>query len=279
MYNVRYHIASLVAVFLALALGLVLGGIVGQSGVITKQRSALVQGLREDFKKLSEENKDLKTNLDSQQQLSEALLTREISTRLEGRTVLVVGNSGQTQGLQAAEQAIRAAGGTPEVVSLAKPGLGLGDPDVKAALASVLDTASPSIEGVADQLAREWVLGGPRPVTEALIGARVLSSSASATETGAGAVVVLAGFDGKPDQGALELGRAAMDAGAPAVAAQQADSKLGLAAAGAGKGLSAVDTLGTLVGRYTLVMLLDGAAKGYYGTGEGAVGVYPGLQP
>ena len=43
MYNIRYHIASLVAVFLALALGLVLGGLVVQQGTFSKQQKALVE--------------------------------------------------------------------------------------------------------------------------------------------------------------------------------------------------------------------------------------------
>lgn len=278
MYNVRYHIASLVAVFLALALGLVLGGIVGQSGVITKQRSALVQGLRDDFKKLSEENKTLKSDLGAQEQLSEALLARETSGRLTGRAVLVIANSGQTQGMQAAEQAIRDAGGTPVVVAVSKPSLGLGDKEVDAALAAVIDTRTPTLDGVAALIAQE--LSSPhstRRILEALRGARVVSVSAAATQAPVSSAVVLAAFDGKPDPGALAVGRALAESGIPVVAGEEPGSKLGLAAEGVDDGLSALDTLGTLVGRYTLVLLLDGSAKGYYGTGLGATAAYPHL--
>jgi hypothetical protein len=278
VYNIRYHIASLVAVFLALALGLVLGGIVGQSGVITQQRSALVQGLRDDFKKLSEENKTLKGDLGAQEQLSQALLARETAGRLNGRAVLLLANSGQTQGLQAAEQAIRDAGGAPVVVTLAKPGLGLDDKDVAAALAGVIDTQTPTLDGVAALLAQELSTAhSTRRVLQALQGARVLSLSATATDTPISSAVVLAAFDGEPDAGALAIGRALAESALPVVAGEEPGSKLGLAAQGVDDGLSALDTLGTLVGRYTLVQLLDGSAKGYYGTGLGATAVYPRL--
>ena len=48
MYNVRYHIASLVSVFLALALGLVLGGLIVDKTPATSQ-SSLVTGLKQEF--------------------------------------------------------------------------------------------------------------------------------------------------------------------------------------------------------------------------------------
>ena len=47
MYNIRYHIASLVAVFLALALGLVLGGLVVRQGGFDKQQKRHRRGTAE----------------------------------------------------------------------------------------------------------------------------------------------------------------------------------------------------------------------------------------
>jgi hypothetical protein len=49
MYNLRYHIVSLVAVFLALTVGLVLGTVVVERGVLTKQRAALVGDLTKQY--------------------------------------------------------------------------------------------------------------------------------------------------------------------------------------------------------------------------------------
>ena len=49
MYNLRYHIASLVAVFLALSVGLLLGTVVAERGMITDQTGALVADLQARF--------------------------------------------------------------------------------------------------------------------------------------------------------------------------------------------------------------------------------------
>jgi hypothetical protein len=57
--------------------------------------------------------------------------------------------------------------------------------------------------------------------------------------------------------------------------AQTTSRDTGVARASAAAGLSAFDTLGTDVGRYTLVALLTGATPGYYGTGEGTAALFP----
>ena len=55
MYNIRYHIASLASVFLALALGLVLGGLIVDKTPSSAQ-SVLVTGLKQEFEILRVDN-------------------------------------------------------------------------------------------------------------------------------------------------------------------------------------------------------------------------------
>ena len=64
MYNVRYHIASLVSVFLALALGLVLGGLIVDKTPTTSQ-SSLVTGLKQEFETLRADNDNHQTGMDA----------------------------------------------------------------------------------------------------------------------------------------------------------------------------------------------------------------------
>ena len=66
MYNLRYHIASLVAVFLALSVGLVLGSIVVERGTLDEQREALVTSLQQEFTELNAENKLLKARVEAE---------------------------------------------------------------------------------------------------------------------------------------------------------------------------------------------------------------------
>lgn len=279
MYNLRYHLASLVAVFLALALGLVLGGIVGQSGLVSRQRTALVQGLRSDFKKLSTQNADLQTQLTLQQQLSNSLVDQRLSGKLATSTVLLISNTGQVNAVNSAADAVKAAGGDVVVVRLSKPGFGLSDPAVARAVSALMGPAAGKdvAASVASSLAAEWTTDGPRPLTDVLRSHGVIDGAEPATGTVGTAAVVLAGFNNHADPGSVALGRALADRHLWVVAAQEYGSANGMAQAAAAKGISAMDTLGTLPGRYTLVMLLSGSAEGFYGVGEGAKATFPPL--
>ena len=74
--RIRSLIASLVAVFLALSVGLVLGSIVVERGTIDRQQEALVKSLQNDFVRINRENKDFSARLAQSDALSGALLTR-----------------------------------------------------------------------------------------------------------------------------------------------------------------------------------------------------------
>lgn len=277
MYNLRYHIASLVAVFLALSLGLLLGGITVQSGVLTKQRAALVNSLRTDYTKLKTDNQKLSADLDLESKLSQAMVDHAVDQRLKDKTVAVVTNAGQVEGLSATEEAIRSAGGKPVLVTLAKPNLGLDDSQVASAVAAALGTTASGSDLVSEAsraLATEWAAGTAGPVTQALVDAKIFDAP-QLPDRGLSGVVDLTTFDGKADSAALELALEMQRKDVPSLAAQPRNSKTDLASEANSQGLSALDTLGTEAGRYTLVMLLTGAKQGYYGVGQGAIAPFP----
>jgi hypothetical protein len=278
VYNLRYHIASLVAVFLALSLGLLLGGISVQSGVVTRQRAALVQSLRSDYTQLSQQNKTLQSDLELEKSLANAMVDDAIADRLKGQTVLVLTNSGQVEGLAATEAAIRAAGGTPEIVALTQPRLGLDDSEVASAVAAALGTTDGDLLAQASEaLAQEWANGTPGPVTQALVEAKVFQAP-DVPPAGFEGVVNLSAFDGKADPGALALAADMQRLDKPAVAGQPRESKSDLATQANAAGIGALNTLGTATGRYTLVMLLTGAEPRFYGVGSGPAAPFPAPQ-
>ena len=90
MFNIRYHIASLVGVFLTLALGLMLGGLVVQQGAVERQQSALVDGLRKEFAQIREDNQSLTAENEALAGFSGQLTDAWAAERLDGQTVLVV---------------------------------------------------------------------------------------------------------------------------------------------------------------------------------------------
>jgi hypothetical protein len=276
VYNIRYHIASLVAVFLALALGLVLGGLVVRQGGFDRQQSAIVSGLQKDFATLKKRNTSLKNDLAFEKGYSAQMTSAWIETRLSGRTVLVITSTAKGVGGDAAIAAIADAGGSPAVVTMVKPQFGLADKTVAAAARSVVGSSTDLNTRVASALASEWSQpDAARPLTEALQKAGAITVTGLSASTGATQVVDVAAFDKKPDALALDVAQAYANAGFYALGAQTPSLDTGVAAAAAARRLSAFDTLGSSAGEFTLVALLTGGQQGYYSADPNATAKYP----
>jgi hypothetical protein len=278
MYNVRYHIASLVAVFLALALGLVLGGLVVRQGAFDQQQRALVSSLQSEFNKLKKENGSLKSTLGLEQSYSGQMTDAWAANRLAGQTVLVLTSGGKGEGVDAAVAAVKNAGGSPAVVTILKPGLGLSASVVASAAAIALGTTSgsPSAGQVATKLAAEWDgTDSGRALTNQLVRAGVLKLSSFGGSTVATQLVDVAASGKGPDVIGLNIAQAYAAAGMVAVGAQPFGTDTGVAAAAAASKLSALDTLGTNAGRYTLVALFSGGQPGYYSSNGHGTAPFP----
>jgi len=274
MYNIRYHIASLVAVFLALTVGLVLGGLVVGRGAIDDQQAQLIDGLRNDLNELTSDKAALEARLAVQDEFAGQAAARLVSGSLEGRRIAILTNTGRSDGLAAAEDAIEAAGGTPVVITLAQPGLGLADDAVRSALPTLGADADP-LETVAASVAAEWSRSGPRPVTAALEAAGVLDAGALSEGPVTG-VVAMTSFEDEPDEGAIALAVAAKADGVASAGAQRLGTENGVAQAAAEAGLGATNVLGVPAGVYTLARLLnDATITGLFGTGPGAGALVP----
>lgn len=274
MYNLRYHIASLVSVFLALAIGLVLGGLAVGRGALDRQEGALVEGLQKEFAQLRDENRVLATENDQLEGFASRAIGGWVVDRLTDRTVVVLAAAGRSDGVVDAREALRSAGAKVAVITLLKPGFGLEDDSIASELATLAATENPRAS-IATSLAAEWATAGPRPVTQRLVEAGVLRVQGLPEDTAASALVVVAAEDGEPDKTGLSIAQSFATPLTIAVGAETPAARTGVAAAAAEAGLSALDTLGTPVGDYTLIALLSGAEPGYYGTADGADGEYP----
>lgn len=276
MYNVRYHIASLVAVFLALALGLVLGGLVVQRGSFDRQQGALVDGLRNEFASLRTENRELAAERDLLSTYSAGMTDSWAGERLVGDTVIILTNAGRDDGLRAARQAIESAGGDVAVVTMTRAGFGLDDEAVRETL-GYGDLGGDALQAsVVTSLAAEWASAETtRPLTASLVEAGVLVVNDFDIDRAAAGIVDIASPDGTSDPSAVQLAVELQGLGVPAVGAQTGALDTGKAAAAAQAEIAAIDTLGTVVGRYSLIALLTGAEGGYYGVAPAAQAPYP----
>jgi hypothetical protein len=279
MYNLRYHIASLVSVFLALALGLVLGGLIVRGGTFDRQGEALVEGLQKEFADLRAENRELSGENEQLTEISAEMIDAWAVDRLAGQTVVVLANAGRDDGLVAAREAISGAGGRVAVVTMLSPRFGLDEEDLAARVTSLAPDPDRAEASIAASLAAEWTSAqGERPLTAALVEAGVLSIDGWPEDARASALVNLSAPDGKPDRAALAVTQAARRMPIPAVAAETPKTQTRVAATAAAEGISAFDTLGTPVGRCTLIALLSGSEGGFYGTAQSAEALFPPLQ-
>jgi hypothetical protein len=278
MYNMRYHIASLVAVFLALAIGLVLGGLVVQQGGFDSKQRALVTSLQSEYNKLKKDNSSLKSTLTLEQSYAKMQTDAWVSGRMSGQTVIILTRGGKAEGADYAVAAVKNAGGSPIVVTILKPGLGLSGSSVASVTASVVGTSTdtPLAAKVATELVAEWSGMSPeRKLTNTLVDAGVLKLSGLSGSIVATRLVDVAASGKSPDSVGLDIAQAYATAGLLAVGAQAYGSDTGVAAAAAARKLSAFDTLGTQAGRYTLVALFSGGQPGYYDSSVGSAAAFP----
>jgi len=278
MYNLRYHLASLVAVFLSLAIGLLLGTIVVERGTLDTQRDSIVTALQEEFRSLSEENSVLGEENAALAAFVNDTLPALIGGRLEGRTIVVIVNSGRVDGLGSVTDAIRMAGARPVTVTLNEASLGLDRPEVSEAATSVIGPIADDqlLSGAIDRLTAEWTDPTQgRLLTEALVASNALAIGDLPAEAAVDGVVNLAAWDQTPDEAAFGIANAVAQRGGTVSAAEATSHETGLAGAAAERGLSAVDDVGSPQGQYALVMVLAGEAEGYFGLGPGAQARYP----
>ncbi len=276
MYNLRYHIASLVAVFLALALGLVLGGLVVQQGTFSQQQKALVTSLQREFRKIKTQNSSLKAQAQMQSDFAEQMTTAWAKDRLAGHSVIVLTSGAEKEGGEATVEAIKSAGGNPVVVKLVNREFGVNNEKVVEIIRSVVATSGDVRGAVVESLTAEWTTPDvPRPLTQALVEAGAIEISGLKASQAATDLVTIAAFAKQPDELALDIARAYADAGYYAVGAQTLTSSTGVAPAAVARRLSAFDTLGTQPGRFTLIALFSGGEQGYFGMNPNAVKLYP----
>lgn len=278
MYNLRYHIASLVSVFLALALGLVLGGLIVQRGTFGSGTQGLIEGLQQEFASLREENQALTTENEQLAAFTADFVDAWTAERLAGRTVLVFTNAGRQDGLRAATEAIESGGGTAAVATALVPRFGLDDPDKRSAVQTLTADAADPEASIAASLAAEWAGPGPeRPVTDALVALGVLSVEGLPEDSGIDGLLDIAASGGEGDIAGISLAAEIAALQLPSAGAQTQQADTGVAAAAAAAGAAAFDTLGTDIGRYTAVWLLAGGEPGFFGTSSAAEALYPPL--
>ena len=87
MFDFRYHALSLVAVFLALTIGLLLGVAIGDEGLVSSAERDIRDSLKGDLQDAREENVRLRGELDGQRQLQRDFYPLMVGGRLPARRI------------------------------------------------------------------------------------------------------------------------------------------------------------------------------------------------
>jgi len=90
MLNFRYHALSLVAVFLSLAIGLLLGVAIGDKGLVSSAEKDVRASLRDDVREAQGQRDDARSQLQERQQFEAEAYPALVSGRLPGRRIALI---------------------------------------------------------------------------------------------------------------------------------------------------------------------------------------------
>jgi hypothetical protein len=289
MFDLRYHVASLAAVFLALLIGILVGVGIADRGYVDKAQRGL---LEQRISKLQSDLDAARQNADSlkaQQRATEAFVTDTypelMANRLRGKNVaLVFLGPLDTHTQTSLDQALADSGarGWVRVRALKLP---LDVPQVDKSLAGdpkfaryVGDARLPAL---GKSLAEELAAGGKAPLWTNLAEQIVAERTGSEQRPADGVIVVRTA--GKQYDGTAAFLRGfysgLIAAPVPVVGVETADASQSAVRAFQRNGISSVDDADQPIGRFALALLLSGAKAGQYGIKSSAKdGVLPPLE-
>jgi hypothetical protein len=265
MFDLRYHVASLAAVFLALVIGILVGvGISGRGALNERERLSLENDIRD----LRAQTEDQRRRIDElegaaayEQATEEAVLEDRLSER---RVALVFVGSVDGAVRTAVEQMLDDAGGSmTRVRALRVP---IDFVEVEDALVGVPGAPSRP-EDIGRALAQEFLDGGETPLWDELASNLVEERDGGMTIP-VDAVVVARSTEAQRGPTARFLGgfySGLASGGRPAVAVETSDADESALPVLVRYGFSSVNNVETPTGRVSLAVLLAGDDAGHYG--------------
>jgi hypothetical protein len=280
MFDLRYHVASLAAVFLALIIGILVGVGISSGGFVQKGERKLlndqIADLRNRLDTANSRAHDLGQAQKTGQTFIKDVYPALMAGRLSGtRIALVFVGSIDDRTRSLVEQTLSDAG-APAVIRIRALKVPIDLAQIDAVLAARPGLAPYAVATAAGDIGRElgqeFVLGGETPLWSAL-SPQLVAERLGGQQEPADAVVVVRSAEPQQEQTARFL------AGLYSGLASQSVPAVGVETTGASKSavdafrrahLSTVDDLDTAPGRLALAALLAGAKPGSYGLKQAA---------
>jgi len=273
MFDLRYHVASLAAVFVALIVGILVGVGLAGSGVTNEADLSAARFKRDQFQKERDAARGQVKDLQKAEKAFETAYPVVVRNLLAGKRIAVL-FVGHTDGgiNQTIEQTLLDAGAEPvvRVIALSLP---VSAEDLDSLLFEkgpqfVKYVGNDNLESLGKALGSEFANGGQTPLWKALGKELIGERSGNLRQRIDGLVVARtvkpqAGDTARFLQG-VYAGAAAADM--PVVGVENSNMTPSAVGVFRDRGLSTVDDIDLTTGRVALAMLLAGANPGKYGT-------------
>lgn len=280
MQDFRYHALSLIAVLIALAIGLLLGVAVGDKELVSSANKSLRKDLEERVQDARAESRDLRASLNDRNAYEEQTLPVLVAERLAKRRISVLFlHENQRDAIAPVRAAVRAAGGEIGTVTSLREPLNFG------ALAEAAAGTRYELIGeenddlrnaFAQRMGQQFVQpGGGQLLRETR---PVLLASSSGEFDGAEGVVVVRGEPGDNAPGE-EFVQAFLDGmrslRVPVVGVELTSTSPSQIQWYESRDLPSVDNVDEASGKASLVFALAGSADGAYGVKDTADAIVP----
>lgn len=278
MFDFRYHVASLAAVFLALVIGILVGVGVSGRGLVDKTDKRFyqlqIQQLGDDLRSAKAQAGLLRQQQQAMKDFVENAYRPLMYQRLAGKKIalLVVGGDDGKTGA-AVEQALQDAG-AGDVVRYRAISVPVDPAALRGPLLARKQLArfagERHVGDLGRELGRELVAGGKAPAWDALSAQLIDERRGTSTAPADGVVVVrtVAPQAGATSRFLAGLYEGLGTAGLPAVGVEREGAEPSAVPAFTRAKLSTVDDVNTQVGQLALALLLEGAGTGHYGLGK-----------
>jgi Copper transport outer membrane protein, MctB len=279
MFDFRYHVISLAAVFLALIVGILVGVAISDPDLADRTELELK---RDEVARLNE-RLEVAEARNRQEQAAEEFVRATYPAVMDGRLagkeigVVVVGSVNRSLDTDVRTALADAGAALVRMRALRVP---LSEETIQAELerrsALAGYVGDDHLADLGRDLGRELVDGGDTPLWDVLATALVEQRRGSAQPELDGIVVLRTAAPQRGETARFLAGFYGGLAGdVPVVGAEATDTEPTAVAVYRRAGFSSVDSIDTRPGKVALAVLLDGGASGHYGVKEGADAVLP----
>jgi Copper transport outer membrane protein, MctB len=284
MFDLRYHVASLAAVFLALIIGILVGVGIADRGLLDKGTKRLLEDriavLQNRLDNATQHNAAADRDQRALQSYVKETYPVLVRNRLRGAHVAVVFVGSVDTGVSSAvERALLDAGAEESRLRALKVPIDIRQIDKRLAADAngKKYVGNAKLESLGRALGEEFVSGGDTPLWNALTEAlgEHVSGGSKAPVDGVVVVRTVPPQRGGTSRFLFGLYQGLSSPGLPAVGVEKTDARPSAVQIFGKGGLSTVDDVDEPAGKLALVLLLGGAPGGHYGVKQTADDALP----